>query len=158
VSRKGESITLSIKECDKANLEAIASELGMTWGDRPNISKLVEAIARKQIQISKNNDWANDRISDSFKQGFDTLPCHRKVNDTYDNSHPPTKQEFETVLRTSDILIAITNYVYRISIPFGTATRFDGKANHHNKPHITELVRTSYLPLGAATSPVTFHH
>jgi predicted DNA-binding transcriptional regulator YafY len=62
VSRKGESITLSIKERDKANLEAIASELGMTWGDRPNISKLVEAIARKQIQISKNNDWESDRI------------------------------------------------------------------------------------------------
>ena len=62
MSRKGESITLSIKERDKANLEAIASELGMTWGDRPNISKLVEAIARKQIQISKNNDWASDRI------------------------------------------------------------------------------------------------
>ena len=62
MSRKGESITLSIKERDKANLEAIAIELGMTWGDRPNISKLVEAIARKQIQISKNNDWAGDRI------------------------------------------------------------------------------------------------
>ncbi len=62
MSRKGESITLSIKERDKANLEAIASELGMTWGDRPNISKLVEAIARKQIQISKNNDWESDRI------------------------------------------------------------------------------------------------
>ena len=62
MSRKGESITLSIKERDKANLEAIAIELGMTWGDRPNISKLVEAIARKQIQISKNNDWASDRI------------------------------------------------------------------------------------------------
>ncbi|BBC27130.1 WYL domain-containing protein [Pseudanabaena sp. ABRG5-3] len=62
MSRKGESITLSIKERDKANLEAISIELGMTWGDRPNISKLVEAIARKQIQISKNNDWASDRI------------------------------------------------------------------------------------------------
>ncbi|NUN64896.1 WYL domain-containing protein [Pseudanabaena biceps] len=62
MSRKGESITLSIKERDKANLEAIATELGMTWGDRPNISKLVEAIARRQIQISKNNDWASDRI------------------------------------------------------------------------------------------------
>ncbi len=62
MTRKGESITLSIKERDKANLEAIAIELGMTWGDRPNISKLVEAIARKQIQISKNNDWASDRI------------------------------------------------------------------------------------------------
>jgi hypothetical protein len=62
VSRKGESITLSISDRDKSNLEAIAMELGMMWGDRPNISKLVEAIARKQIQISKNNDWASDRI------------------------------------------------------------------------------------------------
>jgi len=62
MSRKGESITLSIKEQDKANLEAIAIELGMTWGDRPNISKLVEAIARRQIQISKNSDWSSDRI------------------------------------------------------------------------------------------------
>ncbi|ELS33118.1 MULTISPECIES: WYL domain-containing protein [Pseudanabaena] len=71
MSRKGESITLSIKERDKANLEAIALELGMTWGDRPNISKLVEAIARKQIKISKNNDWASDRI--------ETLSCTFKL-------------------------------------------------------------------------------
>ncbi|TYQ26017.1 WYL domain-containing protein [Pseudanabaena sp. UWO311] len=62
MSRKGESITLSISDRDKSNLEAIAMELGMMWGDRPNISKLVEAIARRQIQISKNNDWASDRI------------------------------------------------------------------------------------------------
>lgn len=62
MSRKGESITLSISDRDKSNLEAIAMELGMMWGDRPNISKLVEAIARKQIQISKKNDWASDRI------------------------------------------------------------------------------------------------
>ncbi|MEI6332576.1 MAG: WYL domain-containing protein, partial [Pseudanabaena sp. ELA645] len=72
MSRKGESITLSIKERDKANLEAIAIELGMTWGDRPNISKLVEAIARKQIQISKNNDWASDRI-ESLSRTFNLL-------------------------------------------------------------------------------------
>ncbi len=72
MSRKGESITLSIKERDKANLEAIAIELGMTWGDRPNISKLVEAIARKQIQISKNNDWSSDRI-ESLAQTFRLL-------------------------------------------------------------------------------------
>ena len=58
MGRKGESITLSISDRDKTNLEAIALELDMMWGDRPNISKLVEAIARKQIQISKNNDWS----------------------------------------------------------------------------------------------------
>ena len=62
MSRKGESITLSISDRDKSQLEEIALEFGMKWGDRPNISKLVEAIARKQIQISKNNDWASDRL------------------------------------------------------------------------------------------------
>jgi hypothetical protein len=62
VSRKGESITLSISDRDKSSLEAIALELGMMWGDRPNISKLVEAIARQQVQISKNAEWSCDRI------------------------------------------------------------------------------------------------
>ena len=72
MSRKGESITLSISDRDKTNLEAIAMELGMMWGDRPNISKLVEAIARKQIQISKNNDWASDRL-ESLSRTFSLL-------------------------------------------------------------------------------------
>jgi len=62
VSRKGESITLSISDRDKAQLEELALEFRMTWGERPNISKLVEAIARRQIQISKNTEWSSDRI------------------------------------------------------------------------------------------------
>lgn len=62
MSRKGQSITLSVSERDKAALEAIARELGMMWGDRPNISKLVEAIARRQLLIGRNNDWSQTRI------------------------------------------------------------------------------------------------
>jgi hypothetical protein len=62
MSRKGQSITLSLKERDKAELEAIALELGMMWGNRPNISKLVEAIARRQILIGHNNNWTENRI------------------------------------------------------------------------------------------------
>lgn len=62
MSRKGQSITLSVSEQDKAELEAIARELGMLWGDRPNISKLVEAIARRQLLIAPNNDWSKARI------------------------------------------------------------------------------------------------
>lgn len=34
----------------------------MLWGDRPNISCLVEAIARQELLIGRNNDWSNDRI------------------------------------------------------------------------------------------------
>ncbi|HEY9830494.1 MAG TPA: WYL domain-containing protein [Stenomitos sp.] len=62
MSRKGQSITLSISERDKAELEAIALELGMMWGERPNISKLVEAIARRQVLVFPNNDWSETRI------------------------------------------------------------------------------------------------
>lgn len=62
MSRKGKSITLSISESDKTQLEAIALELGMMWGDRPNISKLVEAIARRQFLIAPNNNWSGKRI------------------------------------------------------------------------------------------------
>ncbi|HEY9675903.1 MAG TPA: WYL domain-containing protein [Waterburya sp.] len=62
MSRKGQSITLSISDRDKAQLEAIALELGMKWGDRPNISKLVEAIARRQVLVFPNNDWSETRI------------------------------------------------------------------------------------------------
>ncbi|WGV28626.1 helix-turn-helix transcriptional regulator [Halotia branconii] len=62
MSRKGQSITLSISEQDKAELESLALEFGMMWGDRPNISKLIEAIARHQLIIGKNNDWSEERV------------------------------------------------------------------------------------------------
>lgn len=63
MSRKGYSITLSLKEQDKAQLENLALELGKTWGDRPNISKLVEAIARRELVIAPNHDWNRERIA-----------------------------------------------------------------------------------------------
>lgn len=62
MSRKGQSITLSISDHDKAQLEVIAQELGMMWGSRANISKLVEAIARRQLIIAPNNNWSDTRI------------------------------------------------------------------------------------------------
>ncbi|MBW4616469.1 MAG: WYL domain-containing protein [Desmonostoc vinosum HA7617-LM4] len=62
MSRKGQSITLSISERDKAELEAIALEFGMMWGDRPNISKLIEAIAQRKLLIGNNNNWKESRI------------------------------------------------------------------------------------------------
>jgi predicted DNA-binding transcriptional regulator YafY len=62
MSRKGQSITLSVSERDKAELENLALEFGMMWGDRPNISKLIEAIARHHLIIGKNHDWSESRI------------------------------------------------------------------------------------------------
>jgi hypothetical protein len=62
MSRKGKSITLSVSERDKAELEAIALEFGMMWGDDPNISKLVKAIAKHELIVGKNLDWHDSRI------------------------------------------------------------------------------------------------
>lgn len=62
MGRRGQSVTLSISGRDKAQLEQIATEQGMLWGDRPNISRLVEAIARRELLIGRNNDWSEDRI------------------------------------------------------------------------------------------------
>jgi hypothetical protein len=69
MSRKGQSITLSVSERDKAELEAIpterfaiALEFGMMWGEDPNISKLIKAIAQHELIIGKNHDWQESRI------------------------------------------------------------------------------------------------
>jgi len=72
VSRKGQSITLSISDQDKAQLEAIARELGILRGDRPNISGLVEAIARQQFLVAPNNNWSETRIQ-ALVQAVQTL-------------------------------------------------------------------------------------
>jgi predicted DNA-binding transcriptional regulator YafY len=63
MTRTGSAITLSLKERDKEALQKIALDLGITWGDKPNISKLIEAIARKELLVLPNNDWTDDRIT-----------------------------------------------------------------------------------------------
>jgi hypothetical protein len=63
MTRKGQSITLSLREQEKQELQAIAQELGITWGNKPNISKLIEAIARRQLLVLPNNNWTEQRIT-----------------------------------------------------------------------------------------------
>jgi WYL domain len=63
MTRTGNAITLSLKEKDKQALQQIALDLGITWGDKPNISKLIEAIARRQFLVLPNNDWTDARIT-----------------------------------------------------------------------------------------------
>ncbi|MGP1373005.1 MAG: helix-turn-helix transcriptional regulator [Almyronema sp.] len=61
--RKRPSITLSITEYEKAQLEQLALDFDQTWGERPNISKLFKAIARGQLRLAANHDWSRDRIN-----------------------------------------------------------------------------------------------
>lgn len=72
MSRKGQSITLSISERDRGQLEELARKFGMLWGNRPNISKLIEAIARHQLVIAPNHDWSKSRL-EALVQSVRTL-------------------------------------------------------------------------------------
>ncbi|PZO13164.1 MAG: WYL domain-containing protein [Leptolyngbya foveolarum] len=60
--RKRSSITLSISADEKSQLERLALEFGQTWGDNPNVSKLIKAIAKQKIRLATNHDWQRDRI------------------------------------------------------------------------------------------------
>ncbi len=62
MGRKGQSITLSLSEREKHQLESLALELGCLWGDRPNISKLIKAIAQNQFRLAPNHNWSQERI------------------------------------------------------------------------------------------------
>ncbi|MBC7970024.1 MAG: WYL domain-containing protein, partial [Verrucomicrobia bacterium] len=75
-------ITLSVSEQDKAQLEAIAFEQGMLWGDRPNISRLMEAIAHRELLVGRNNDWSETRIK----------ALHQSIQALIDAGHPDSAQ------------------------------------------------------------------
>ena len=121
MSRKGKSITLSVSDRDKAELESLALEFGCTWGDRPNISKLVEYIARRQLIIAPNNDWTNERIkaletarkalidlgkTDEAKQIAQllksrselTLPFREEIETFLDNLLPAWRQQVDNLI------------------------------------------------------------
>ncbi|MEM1368368.1 MAG: WYL domain-containing protein [Cyanobacteria bacterium P01_H01_bin.15] len=72
MTRKGKSITLSLTPTDKARLEAIAVEHGKMWGGRPNVSKLIEEIARRKIQLNVSEDWSPFRLHAVY-QGYVAL-------------------------------------------------------------------------------------
>ena len=62
MGRKGESITLSLKDYEKQALEELAREYGLMWGDRPNISKLLKAIAKRELLIAPNHNWSKNKL------------------------------------------------------------------------------------------------
>lgn len=72
MTRPKRSITLSIEEAEKAQLEQLALDFGQNWGDRPNISKLLKAIAKGKLRLAANHDWDKERI-DSLARGLNLL-------------------------------------------------------------------------------------
>lgn len=63
MTRKGRAITLSVNEIEKAKLEQLALLFGKTWGENPNVSKLIKAIANEELAIAPNHDWSQARIN-----------------------------------------------------------------------------------------------
>ncbi len=59
---KRSSVTLSISAHEKARLEQLALDFGQMWGDSPNVSKLIKAIAKGKLRLATNHDWQRDRI------------------------------------------------------------------------------------------------
>jgi len=127
MSRKGHSITLSIQERDKAQLEQIATEQGMLWGDRPNISRLVEAIARRELLVGRNNDWSDDRIL-ALQQAMRSLTDNGQTNEAQiiarlllerSELTIPLRSEIENLLATPTISwrMELDQYIHR-QIPF----------------------------------------
>lgn len=52
MGRKDESITLSLSLEDKETLEKLALIHDCKWGDKPNISRLLQKIANGSLKIS----------------------------------------------------------------------------------------------------------
>lgn len=105
MGRRGQSITLSISDKDKAQLEQIAAEQGMMWGDRPNISRLVEAIARRELLIGRNNDWSETRIR----------ALHEAMQALIDAGHPESAQIVAQLLaERSEVPIPLRSEIERL--------------------------------------------
>ena len=69
MTRKQESITLSISEEEKAELEKLSLEFGCYWGDKPNISKLFKQVANGDIILSRP-DVPKDKQASLIKQAI----------------------------------------------------------------------------------------
>ena len=72
MTHKRSSITLSISADEKAQLERLALEFDQTWGDNPNVSKLIKAIAKQKLRLANNHDWQRDRI-DTLNRAMNKL-------------------------------------------------------------------------------------
>lgn len=98
MSRKGQSITLSVKETEKQALEALADRLGYTWGDKPNISKLITAIAKQKYRLTTNDNWTETQIQ-ALDQAWRLLVDMGKIPEAVEIAH--------TLLERSELQILL---------------------------------------------------
>jgi len=68
-----EAITLSLSPEEKAELEALAQQFGILWGDKPNISGLVRAIARKRLTLYQPGTPISGNDKSYYKAQLDAI-------------------------------------------------------------------------------------
>jgi len=130
MGRKGQSITLSVSESEKRALEKLALKLGMRWGDRPNISRLIVAIAHQELRLHPHPPWNHEEIA-AIRQAIRILSDAGYTNDTLilarlllESSHlmDPLRTEIEKLLAQPPIpwRLELQDYIQR-QIPFQLA-------------------------------------
>lgn len=72
MSRKKETLTLSVPPGTKDKLEAIAERLNLRWGESPSASKLVAAIAQAQVTVGSSRPLHRKQI-DALRQSIKLL-------------------------------------------------------------------------------------
>lgn len=70
--RKKETLTLSVPPGTKENLEAIADQLDIRWGQKPSPSGLVTAIANKELELGPSLKLTAEQVK-ALLQGFRDL-------------------------------------------------------------------------------------
>ncbi|NJL84280.1 MAG: WYL domain-containing protein [Chloroflexaceae bacterium] len=153
MSRKGQSITLSLSPADKARLEALAVEFGQMWGERPNISKLIAAIAQRQLQIGSSETWSSFRLQAFqtalqllLEQGFQeeaqeiawllssrselSAPLRSYIEQLLNSPLPPWRTEIERLIRLQQSFRLSyrdpTDRLCNHNILYGQSTRING--------------------------------
>jgi predicted DNA-binding transcriptional regulator YafY len=85
-------------------LEQLALDFDCRWGDNPNVSKLVKAIAQGKLRLAANHDWSRDRI-DTLNRALNLLKDEGQIHEALaiaqlllersELSHP-LRQEIQT--------------------------------------------------------------
>lgn len=73
MSRKGQSITLSLSPEQKERLESIALSVGAKWGGEPNISELVRMLADGRLIAHLPGTPITESDRDYFKAQISAL-------------------------------------------------------------------------------------
>jgi WYL domain len=108
--RKKETITLSIPPGAKEQLEAIASQLNLLWGDRPSISALIVAIAQKELELGQRFSLSKVQVQ-ALDQAIKLLIDSNFIPESKTlasliiergNPDPPLRQKLLEQVSTSD--------------------------------------------------------